>query len=207
MRHEAFRQALEGYPLISRPLLKLLITGDKNMEVQLSRWKKNGKLIRLAGNIFILNEKDRKINPSKLFLACEMVKPSYISLEYALSFHGLIPERVADLTCITTKKTRTLANAFGTFSYRHVKTECFTGFSSGRDEAGLLYYMAEPEKALVDFIYLNLEKFKPVTDRGGFLKESYRLQNHENLNKKKILVFAGLFKNKKLLRVVREEKL
>ena len=98
MRFEEFRKTVEAYPLISWPLIKMLTGGDRKMTLQLSRWKHNGKLIRLNKNYFILNESDRKIHPSKLHLAGELYKPSYVSLEYALSFHGLIPERVIDLT-------------------------------------------------------------------------------------------------------------
>ncbi|MDD5672605.1 MAG: hypothetical protein PHC61_00455 [Chitinivibrionales bacterium] len=205
MIYSAFRQALKGYPLISWPLIKMLTPGDSNLKVQLSRWRKKGKLLRLTKNFAVLNEADRAIFPSRPFLACELYKPSYISLEYALSFYGLIPARVADVTCITTKKTMTIINTFGTFIYRHCKIECFTGFTAQKDEAGLQFYLAEPEKALVDFIYLNLEKFSTGAVR-DVLKNSYRFQGFKAIDRKKLFMFGAHFNNGKLLRILKEVK-
>jgi hypothetical protein len=150
----------------------------------------------------MLNEADRKIHPSRLYLACEMYKPSYVSLEYALSFHGLIPEKVMDVTCISTKKTRRITNSFGTFSYRHIKSAGFGGFLIRKDEAGLPYFLAEPEKALVDFVYLNLAKFKSARHGNEVLKESFRLQNIQTLDKKKLTRYALLFGTIKLQDVI-----
>jgi len=204
LNYESFRKTVDLYPLVSWPMIKMLMPANQQIKVQISRWKKKGKLVPLNKNLFVLNEADRKIRPSRLYMACEMYKPSYISLEYALSFHGLIPEGVADITCITTKKTMKFVNPFGSFSYRHIQTWGFSGFSTKKDEAGLSYYMAEPEKALVDFIYLNLEKFRPGMDCNSFLKESYRLQGMDTLKKRKLLEYAGLFRNRKLLSVIQE---
>ena len=81
-------------------------------------------------------------------------------MEYALNFYGLIPEKVADLTSVTTKKTTRFSAQEGTFIYQHIKPGAFRGFKTFKDEANLTFFMALPEKAVVDFIYLNLEKFK-----------------------------------------------
>jgi hypothetical protein len=207
MTFEQFRKTVVDYPVISRSLIKLITPGDKMMTVQLSRWKRSGKLVHLNKNFFILNEYDRKIHPSPFFLASELYKPSYLSLEYALSFHGLISERVANFTSISTKKTMTFINSFGTFNYRHLKTECFSGYSAERDEVGLQFNIALPEKALIDFLYLNLSKFNLIKNRYNsktFLIESYRMQNMDTLDSKKLLFYAKLFKCKKLLAIVKE---
>jgi hypothetical protein len=206
MKFDIFRKLFQGYPLISWPLIKMLTPGNQQLKIQLCRWRKTGKLVRLNRRLFMLNEADRKINPSRLYLAGEMYKPSYLSLEYALSFHGLIPEKVVDLSSVTTKKTMTFKNSFGTFFYRHLKTECFTGFTEEKDEAGLGYFIAGPEKALVDFVYLNLEKFRPgpAGGYGEVLRGSYRLQNQKILDGKKLEGYAALFNSRKLLKVIGE---
>jgi len=74
--------------------------------------------------------------------------------------------------------------------------EAFRGFEACKDEAGLLFLMAQPEKAIVDFIYLNLEKFKKE-DREIF-EGSYRFQNTKLLKTKKVSEFAKVFNNRKL---------
>ena len=71
--------------------------------------------------------------------------PSCVSLEYALGFYGLIPERVVEVTSITTKKTLRITNPVGRFSYQHVTTSAFRGFKITKDENGMDVFIAEPE--------------------------------------------------------------
>jgi len=164
---------------------------------QLGRWCKQGLLLQLRRGLYILNKDDRKIEPSRLYLAEQLYQPSYVSLEYALSRYGLIPERVADVTSVSTKKTARFSNDFGTFSYQTVKPSAFRGFISGKDEAGLPYFIAEPEKAVADFIYLNLRKIAAGLVEKTLL-ESFRFQHLESLNKNKVTAYFGLFNNTKM---------
>lgn len=204
MRYEDFRSKVKDLPLISSSYLRLMFADDAGLKTQLLRWSQAGKLIRLRKNIYILNNDDRKINPSRLFIASELYKPSYVSMEYILSFYGLIPEKVADITSITSKKTAAFENIFGKFVYQHIKLNCFTGFRGLKDEAGLTCYMATPEKAVVDFIYLNQNRFK-----GNFrqvLFESFRFQNTEILDRKKLTEYANLFASAKVKAIIKEVK-
>ena len=164
---------------------------------QLDRWCKQGLLLQLRRGLNILGKEDRKIEPSRLYLAGQLYQPSYVSLEYALSRYGLIPERVADVTSVSTKKTAKFTNDFGTFIYQTVKASAFRGFISGKDEAGLPYFIAEPEKAVADFIYLNLGKIAAGSAEKTLL-ESFRFQNLGSLKKNKITTYFGLFNNIKM---------
>lgn len=203
MRYEEFRKNVKKFPLISVQHLKL--SGyNQELKNQLLRWQEDGKIIHLRKGLYILNQDDRTINPSRFFIACELYKPSYISTEYALYFYGIIPERVIDITCVTTKKTIRFENAFGNFVYQHIKTNTFTGFYEVRDEAGLIYFMANPEKAVVDFVYLNLERFKG--DYKEVLIESFRFQNTEELKMKKLKDYGELFGNEKLNKILKMVK-
>lgn len=179
----------------------ILDEGEQVFRNQLSRWLKRGLILRLRKGIYILNKDDRKIHPSRLFLANQLYFPSYVSNEYALSFYGLIPERVADLTSVTTKKTSVFKNEFGTFIYQHVKRDCFNGFTEMKDENNYTFLIAYPEKAVVDFFYFNLQNFK--RDDPSVFEESYRFQNFSMLSAKKISEFAERFKNKKLADIAR----
>ncbi|MDO8734122.1 MAG: hypothetical protein Q7K21_03070 [Elusimicrobiota bacterium] len=134
-----------------------------------------------------------------MFIAKEIYSPSYISLEYALSIYGLIPERTLDITSVTAKKTAKFENKLGTFVYQHIKENCFTGFIEKKDEADLAYFIATPEKAVADFLYLNKNRFdKNYTD---ILKESFRFQNTGSLNKRKFKFYVKLFSSRKLSQI------
>ncbi|MBN1404893.1 MAG: hypothetical protein JW946_00045 [Candidatus Omnitrophica bacterium] len=196
MTYQNFKNIIYNWPVI---FSKDLVSAKKNAQIirnQLQRWQDKGLLIQLRRGVFLLNERERKINPSRLYIANQLYAPSYISMEYALSYYGLIPERTNDLTSITTKKTFSITNPAGTFNYQHIKPAAFRGFKVLKDEAGLSFFIAEPEKAIVDFLYLNLRKLNTCDEK--VFEGSYRLQNTEILNRKKIAFYAGLFNNDKL---------
>lgn len=169
---------------------------DQAMRNQLTRWQKRGLIIQLKRGIYILNKNDRKIFPSRFFFANQLMWPSYVSLESALGYYGLIPEIVSDVTSVTSKKTVRFRNGLGQFIYQHVKLDAFKGYRSFKDEAGMDVLIADPEKALVDFLYLNLSKFKVYAK--DVFSGSYRFQNTEQLNCRKIISWARSFKSKRL---------
>ena len=202
MKFDDFRKKTGKFPLINVQTLKLEDIFSHSLRVQLLRWQKRKKIIALRKNLYILNSEDRRINPSRLYISNQIYSPSYVSLEYALSIYGLIPEKVTDVTCITTKKTAEFENDLGRFVYQHIKVSCFAGFVEQKDEAHLPYFIAVPEKAVVDFIYLNLNRFQK--NYGEVLTESFRFQSLESLKRSKLLYYAKLFKTRKLLAVIKE---
>ena len=202
MNYNEFKNSVQNWPLIFSRDLMLRWGKAQLVRNQLKRWQDKKLLIKLRRGIFLLNPNDRKVNPSRSYIANQLYSPSYVSLEYALNFYHLIPERVSDLTSISTRKTRRFENELGSFLYQHIKPKVFRGFTALKDEAGLFFFMAEAEKAIVDLIYLNLEKFSGSDDEKVFA-EFYRFQNVETLKTKKVMQFAGLFDNRKLTRVCR----
>jgi hypothetical protein len=210
MRYENFKNRILNLPLIfSKDLisLDLLLNRNKNFKVnkqivlnQIKRWQDKELLIKLKKGIYILNSRDRRIFPSRAFISNQLYVPSYISCEYALSFYGLIPERVIDLTSVTTKKTTRFVNKIGTFIYQHIKPSAFRGFKIITDEAGLSVFIALPEKAIVDFLYLNLKRIRDF--KSDIFDISFRFQNMEILNTKKLVELALLFENSKLNKLI-----
>lgn len=196
MKYITFKQKIKSLPIFSTGLLSSLTEDVKTLKVQLSNWKKKGSVVQLRKGLYVLGREDRKIEPSLYYLANQIFIPSYVSLESAFAFYGLIPEFVAQITSVTTRKTCKFQNEFGVFSYQHLKPKCFTGFSSLLDENGLNTLIAQPEKAIVDFLYLNLSRFN--VNKRDIFKESHRFQNCNKLNKKKIKTFAALFESNKL---------
>ena len=211
MNFTKFKEKFCDMPFISARAVMALERDPQAMRNQLTRWQRKGLIIQLKRGIYALNKTDRKVNSSRFFVANQLLWPSYVSLESALGYYDLIPEVVADVTSVTTKKTSRFTNPIGRFIYQRVKPDAFRGYLSYKDEAGLKCQIAEPEKAVVDFLYLNLRKFK--TEAKAVFKESYRFQNIEKLKPKKVLFWARLFKNSRLEAVagefctfIREEK-
>jgi hypothetical protein len=202
MNYFEFKKKIQNSPVFSAKDIILLGEDVQLVRNQIRRWQNRGLLIKLKRGLYILNETDRKLTPSRLFIANQLYGPSYASLEYALGFYGLIPERVADITSVTTRKTKQFKNVFGTFIYRHIKPDCFSGYTIVKDEVRLSFFIAEPEKAVVDFLYFNMNSFKQ-SDLKVF-EQGYRLQNISNLKQKKILKFAEAFQNKKFLNICKQ---
>jgi len=201
MYYSEFRKQFSHYPLILSQDMATLKEDRQVMRNQFNRWAAKGLLIKLKRGAYILNDSDRKIAPSRDFVANQLYSPSYVSLEDALNFYGLIPERVTDVTSVTTRKTLRINNRLGSFIYQHIKPSVFRGFKALKDEAGVSFFIAEPEKAVMDFLYLNLHKFQK--DYAGALRESYRFQNLEGVRTKRIMEFAQLFNNLKLMKVAK----
>jgi predicted transcriptional regulator of viral defense system len=211
MKYLEFKNSFRKFPLISASHFPNVTENLQVLRNQLTQWQKKGLIIKLKKGLYILNEKDRKFNPSNIFIANALYSPSYISSEYALAYYDLIPEKVETITSCTTKKTTIFENPMGTFSYQHLKSELFFGFKRITDENEFTVFIAEPEKAVLDFIYLNLQEFK---NKGEDIFDlSYRLQNLERLKKGKLQKLARLYKNrtfqgviKNLLKFIKENE-
>lgn len=200
MKYKEFKNRIRNFPIFSSSQISSLTSNAQVLKNQLTLWQKQGLVLRLKRGLYILNEEDRKINPSRPFIANQLISPSYISTEYALFFYGLIPEKVEDITSVTTKKTTVIKNNLGVFRYQHIDTRCFLGFEQIEEKGELSFFIATPEKAMVDFLYLNLSNFR-VEDKDIF-KLSYRIQNTSELSEKKLKDFAKIFRNQMLIKVV-----
>jgi predicted transcriptional regulator of viral defense system len=117
---------------------------QKNLPVIINRLVKSGKIIRLTRGFYTFNLSMVDWEA----LACEILKPSYISLEYALWKYGIINEIPATITLITTKKHRFYNLLSNTFEYSYINPKIFGGY---KIEKNIL--IAEKEKALLDEVY------------------------------------------------------
>jgi len=126
-----------------------------------------------------------------LYIANKIYEPSYVSLETALSFYSIIPEVAAEVTSITTRQTKSFKNKFGRFRYSSCKKEAYCGYKIMLYE-GLQIYIAEKEKAFVDFLYFNHRHGEKVDiDRERFDRECLR-----KLSWKKVLRYAKRYNQK-----------
>ncbi|MCT0229560.1 hypothetical protein KQ306_01605 [Synechococcus sp. CS-1324] len=89
-------------------------------------------------------------------IANHLYGPSYVSLDFALAWHGLIPEGVAEVTSVTPKPSRRLSNGLGRFTYHHLPLHYYTvGQELGQAADGLSFLIASPAKALCDRLVLS----------------------------------------------------
>ncbi|SHJ19395.1 Transcriptional regulator, AbiEi antitoxin, Type IV TA system [Tangfeifania diversioriginum] len=117
------------------------------------RWVKKGLLIRLRQGYYTFPEYKSKPD-FILFFANRIYRPSYISLHTALSFYGIIPEAVMQITSVTSLKTASFQNEFGEYEYKSVREELMFGYDIKPIANGHSLQLARPEKALLDLLYL-----------------------------------------------------
>jgi hypothetical protein len=204
MDFRKFKEKVKGMPFFSSDVAEIFSASPRTLRNQLSRWKKQGLLVEIKRGMYILGRGERQTTLSRQALAAVLYQPSYISLESALSHYQMIPERVDTVMSVSPKKTRVFHNPQGTFSYRNLQTPLNFGFIDQKDENGYPYFIAEPEKALLDYLYLNLGRLDAHED--DLLERSLRLQNRSLLNKKKLFAYARRFAVKKLDTILEELK-
>ena len=201
MDYLKFKNEYSQLPLIvSRDIYTRRKAKQQNILNQLNRWQDRDLLVQLKRGIYLLNKSDRKVNPSGLFIANHLYEPSYVSLEYALSFYGLTLEKTTNITSVTTRKTARFLNPQGQFIYQHIKPEAFRDFKTLQDEENLNVFIATPEKALVDLLYLNLSRFN-AHEPEKFI-QFYRLNNLEHLKRRHLMQLAQFYGNSKLTKMI-----
>jgi predicted transcriptional regulator of viral defense system len=167
------------------------------LRLQLSRWVRAGRLIQLKRGLYTLAEPYRKINPHPFVLANAMKKASYVSLHSALGHFGMIPEHVPTVTSVTTQRPGRVQTPLGKFVFRAIKKDWFCGYRQVGLVSGQSAFVATPEKALLDVVYLT-----PGADQYDFLAE-LRLQSLEKLDLAALRELARMSRSQKLLRAVR----
>lgn len=144
---------------------------------KVSKLLRRGDIIRLKKGIYILGKRWRHgTDINREILANLLYGPSYISLEYALAWHQLIPERVEALTSVTLNKSKQYATPAGYFRYRHIKPAYYQqgilllGLPDGRT-----FLIATPEKAVADKVYFT-KGLKTLDHLQQYLFEDLRLE-------------------------------
>jgi len=124
---------------------------DHLIRVQLSRFSQRGLIFQIKRGIYCFDQD----KVSELELASILYQPSYLSLETALNYYGLIPDIPLTVTSITPITTKSIKTALGSFSYTKIAKSLFFGFEKVRDiESERFFNLALLEKALLDYIYL-----------------------------------------------------
>lgn len=153
MKYIDFLEKFGDFPLIDLANIRNASTDFRPR--QLYEWQKRNKLTKIKNGFYVWAGKDLTEDDFR-FISNKLVSPSYLSLEYALSYYSLIPEMVYLRTNITSKKTAMVNSPMGNFSYRSVKENLFFGYVI-KGQGKIKFKIAEPEKALLDFLYLRTD--------------------------------------------------
>jgi len=130
--------------------------GGRNVLIHRSVQAK--EVFRLKRGLYVLSEPFRKTQPHPFAVAPMLYGPSVISLESALSFHGLIPEAVCQTTSVTVRRSHENSTVLGDFTYSRVpSSQPLAGVESIKLDAIFWGFVATPFKAIADLVYLRKE--------------------------------------------------
>jgi predicted transcriptional regulator of viral defense system len=177
----------------------LLLAGNANrreIHRQLSRWRQAGKIYHLRRGLYCLAPPFQKVIPHPFLVANRMLPASYVSLQSALAYYSMIPEYVPVTTSVTTSRPASWETRLGIFDFRHIQVDFFDGYRlvdlGERQQA----FIASPEKALLDLIYL-----EPGGETLDYLVE-LRLSNLNQLDWQLLKRLANRIEKPKFLRAV-----
>ena len=119
----------------------------------LTRWVKCGLLVKLRNGYYSFPEY-LSMPDFRYFISNRIYRPSYVSLHTALAFYGIIPEAVITISAVSALKKTTFENAFGTFTYQQIASDLMFGYDLKPFSNCQAIMFAQPEKALLDLLYL-----------------------------------------------------
>ena len=164
-----------------------------------------GEIIRLKRGLYVVNPEVNGIPVSTELIANHLYGPSYVSMQTALRYYGVIPEAVYAVQSLTVKHSRSFENVFGHFQYISCSPEYFSIGLTQVSKDNYTFVMATPEKALCDLILhthgLNLRYRKEILE---CLEEDFRLdmEAFQGMNPEIIRQCAEVGKKKKMLNLL-----
>jgi hypothetical protein len=141
---------LKAIPFTHSTLLSLL-KDYKNPDDKIKQMIKKEEIIRLKRGLYVVSDVYTDMLPSRELVASLLYGPSYVSMDYALSFYGLIPERVHEVTSITIKQVKAYSTPVGRFTYIKSPSCLYSiGLTTQENPDGTFFMLASKEKALCD---------------------------------------------------------
>jgi hypothetical protein len=139
-----------------------------NLAMKAKRLENVQAIIRLKKGLYVVTSDESGVELSQFLLANHIYGPSYVSMQAALRYYGLIPEAVYNITSMTTGVAKSYENSVGAFRYIHVLADYYQIGSVIGQDGGSSFLMATPEKALCDLMVytpnLNLRFKKEIRD-------------------------------------------
>ncbi|MDD7216064.1 MAG: hypothetical protein PUH94_05295 [Firmicutes bacterium] len=172
-------------------MLRNEFTNFKNPDAKVKRMVDDGKLVPVVRGLY---ETDASV-PGH-YLAASIYGPSYLSFEFALGYHSLIPESVYNFTCATLekKKRKRYVTPFGVFTYRDVPSKAYPAEIILVFENNYSFQIATAEKALCDMLY-KVSPLKNLRGIGEYIFEDLRIDEKDflRLDMNKLLEISQLY--------------
>ena len=148
----------------------------KSANRKVANLEKAGRIIRLKRGLYVVSPRESGLLLSLNLIGNVLYGPSYVSMLTALREYGLIPERVEVVESMTTHLTVSFQNGAGRFEYHHCAKDYYPIGITQREEEGVSYLIATPEKALCDYIITTPRlPLRFLKDTHVFLEEDLRL--------------------------------
>lgn len=178
-----FRTMIKEYAEapISRHLILELLSDYKSPNDKISELLKSKELISIRRGLYITGSKIDLPSPEPFLIANHLRGPSYVSLESALSYWNMIPERVYEISSVSIKTSKIYKTQVGRFSYQQLKIPYYSyGIKNIEYSPKQTMLVASREKALCDKVVLtpkvNLRSIKQTRE---FLIEDLRMDSEE----------------------------
>lgn len=198
---EELRRRISGEEFDYPALLDGLREYDRPRD-KITNLLRQGRIIRVKKGIYVFGERYRRRPFSREILANMIYGPSYVSLDYALHYYGLIPERVEAMTSVTDGRGRRFFTPVGLFIYRGVPMNAYRiGIDQVELESGRSFLIATPEKALADKIQADRgTAIRSQAEMRIYLLDSLRIDPEElgRLNAETISLIADQYRSRKL---------
>ncbi len=152
-----FRKKVKEYAEVpvSRHLVLEMLSDYQRPNDKISELIKSGELLSVRRGLYITGPELDLPSPEPFLIANHLRGPSYVTLESALSYWNMIPERVYEISSATIKTSKVYNTPAGRFSYQQLQTPYYSygikniAFSSKQN-----ILIASPEKALCDKVVL-----------------------------------------------------
>lgn len=162
---------------LTHQLLVSILKSFKQPNDKIHKLLRDGLIIPVKKGLYIAGPALNSGKPEPFLLANHILGPSYISLETALAYHGLIPERVYEIASMTTKASRTFKTPVGTFTYTKIPLPYYSfGIQRVRVEQNQYAMVASPAKAICDKVITTSGLlFRSKKSAHEFLVENMRM--------------------------------
>lgn len=150
-----------GRPEVDYVFLSSLLNDYARPRQEISRLLQKGVLVRVKKGLYVVGGESAPAYSTHV-LANLVYGPSYVSLDSALRYHNLIPERVEAVTSVTCNRDKSFTTPVGAFSYRYLRPAYYPlGVTQEEGEGGRHFLIATPEKALVDKLWFLRHEVEP----------------------------------------------
>lgn len=162
---------------VSSSVVASLFPEVKSGKHKVCNLEASGRIIRLKRGLYVVNPKVSRVALSTELIANHLYAPSYVSMQTALRYYGLIPEEIYTTQSMTLKHTRSFDTPVGRFEFKQISREAFHIGVRSINKQTYAFLMATPEKALCDLIANSPQvNLRYLTEVEQYLEEDIRME-------------------------------